>query len=101
MSSPNFITIPIGAHELRDFMQNLSKSISETFMLVFERRGLIPDDDESYALWKLAYFQSQLMQRQKLARFQGGDQPPFWFLGSSQKAISNVRHSQLSEIRSN
>ena len=59
-SSQNVITIPIDGQEPQAFLQNLNKSISEVFMLVFERRAIDLSQDEAYAMWNLAYLQSQL-----------------------------------------
>jgi hypothetical protein len=59
------ITIPTGGQDPNDFMLNLSKSVSEVFMLVFERRELDLSDDEAFALWNLANLQSQLFDWKK------------------------------------
>lgn len=58
----NVVTIPIDGQEPQAFLQNLNKSISEVFMLVLERRELDLGHDEAYALWNLAYLQSQLFE---------------------------------------
>lgn len=60
----NVVTIPIGKDDPQRFLLNLNKSISEVFMLVFERRELDLSDDESFALWNLAHLQSRLFQWQ-------------------------------------
>jgi hypothetical protein len=63
--SEKVIVVPIGVLDPKEFLINLDKSISEIFMLVFERQGLDLDEDEWYALWNLAFLQSQMKIWQK------------------------------------
>lgn len=61
------ITIPIGRMLPGEFLADLHESLTEAMLLIFERRGLDLDQDQTHALYVLTDFQQRIVaeRRQK------------------------------------
>lgn len=62
--SQNFLTIPIGQREPQEFILQIHEAITETKLLIFERRDVDLCEDQTFALYTLTLLQQLVLDQQ-------------------------------------
>lgn len=60
-SNQNVVTLPIGSQEPQEYLSELHKAVGLALLMIFERRTLDLDQEETFALYTLVRQQSQIV----------------------------------------